>query len=193
MGERFRLLVTGFGPFPGVPSNPTTEVVQEIDGCVWGQVAVSAAVLPTAWAEARPVLDATVERVRPDALIMLGVAPREAIEVERVARNRTIQRPDAVGALPAEGCVAADGPETYPTTLPWAELVEVGAQTSDDAGTYLCNAVFYHALHCHPEVPQRGFVHVPHGAVDAVVAFLQRAAGVLERYSNTENRVRPTS
>ena len=58
-------------------------------------------------------------------------------------------------------------------------LCALGAQPSDDAGGYLCNAVFYRALWAHAQVPQRGFVHVPHGDPAPVLAFVRRAVGVL--------------
>ncbi|MCB9522587.1 MAG: hypothetical protein H6702_04295 [Myxococcales bacterium] len=172
------MLVTGFGPFPGVPVNPTAAVASALDGARVAGVRVVGRVLPVDWAAGLPALDAAVAEVAPDALLMLGVAPRGGIEVERVARNQVNAKPDVQG-LAGPATLAPDGPAELATTLPWEALCALGAQPSDDAGGYLCNAVFYRALWAHAQVPQRGFVHVPHGDPAPVLAFVRRAVGVL--------------
>lgn len=176
--DGFTVLVTGFGPFPGVPVNPTAAVAQALDGQIVAGARVAGRVLPVDWSTGLPALDAAVAAVHPDALIMLGVAPRDGIQVERVARNRCNARPD-VGGATGPVAVDADGPAELSTTLPWEALCAVGAEPSDDAGGYLCNAVFYRALRQHDQVPQRGFVHVPHGDPAPVTAFVRRAIAVL--------------
>ena len=96
---------------------------------------------------------------------MLGVSSRSGVEVERTARNIRGPREDCDGCAPETPVLVEDGPATLPSTLPWEALA---VATSDDAGQYLCNAVFYLAQHHLPSIPVRGFVHLPAtGAPDA--------------------------
>ncbi len=178
---RVDLLVTGFGPFPGVEDNPTARLARALDGASLAGRRVAGRVLPTAWADAWPTLAAAVAEVEPRALIMLGVATKRArIEVERVAHNRCAAREDHAGCGPAADQVIAGGPATLPTRLPWADLVDGAVGTSDDAGDYLCNLVFYRALH-DLALPLVGFVHVPAAPDEAAVRRLvEKVAAALD-------------
>jgi pyroglutamyl-peptidase len=63
--------------------------------------------------------------------------------------------------------VREGGPATLPTRLPVERIVEALAaegyevRTSDDAGGYLCNHLFYEMLTRLPDGAVAGFVHVP--------------------------------
>ena len=185
-----RLLVTGFGPFPGVAHNASGAAARALHGQRLRGTSrdfhLTGAVLPVTWGEAWPRLAAAVAACAPHALIMLGVSRRPGIEVERLAHNRTSRRPDAAGrgpgssaeAQPGVDLVGSDdaedvldpfGPPQLATTLPWQPFeVPVSTEgfalgTSLDAGGYLCNFVFYKALRHLPGIGQRGFVHLPPG------------------------------
>ncbi|MEZ4472302.1 MAG: hypothetical protein R3F60_16205 [bacterium] len=112
------VLVTGFGPFPGVPHNVSGSIARAVDGACLGGLRCRGAVLDTSWARAWPQLRAAVGEARPLGLILLGVAPRARVEVELIARNRRLPRPDCDGALPDGPLVAPAGPDELPTTLP---------------------------------------------------------------------------
>lgn len=173
MDERV-LLVTGFGPFPGVERNPSGAAAQALDGLRLAGWRVAGRTLDTSWARAFAQLRAHVEEMAPEMLVMLGVAPRAAVEIERLAHNRCVVREDVDGCLPPADAVAPAGPAVLETTLPL--LPDVGV--SEDAGSYLCNYVFYRARHELP-VPRCGFVHLPpdgEAAACAVVARLAAAA-----------------
>ncbi len=174
------VLVTGFGPFPGVDENPTAWLARGLDGATLAGRRVAGRALPTAWAEAWPTLRAAVAAVEPRALIMLGVATgRARIEVERVARNRCAARVDHAGCGPDGDAVVLGGPATLPTRLPWRDLVGADVGVSDDAGDYLCNLVFYRALH-DLALPLVGFVHVPPAPDEAAVwRLVERVAAAL--------------
>lgn len=169
------LLVTGFGPFPGVPYNPSGAAATAIDGARVGEVAIVGRVVPCSWARAWPAIVAAVAAVRPQALVMLGVAAqRTQLEIELVARNVAGARVDCDGGLPG---ACAPGPATLATTLPWAALPDVAR--SEDAGDYLCNHVFYRAM-AELDVPLRGFVHIPPGPIEPALVLLRRLASVAE-------------
>lgn len=82
-----RILVTGFGRFPGMPANPSSGLASALARSRRlrsGQV--EARILPTRWSEAEgfpAVLDAA-----PDIVLMLGVAGRRRhVTIELVAHS----------------------------------------------------------------------------------------------------------
>jgi pyrrolidone-carboxylate peptidase len=135
------------------------------------------------WREAWPAIHAAVQKHQPDALLCLGVAADPFIRLEIMARNIALPSADCRGELPQSLELwrsVADAPPAYWTTLPvdWlgermrqrrerltAQGVEgplLHAERWPDAGYYLCNHVFFHAMHfLGDEVPYRGFIHVP--------------------------------
>lgn len=172
----FRLLVTGFGPFPGVPENPTETLVRRLAGR-WARrppaanLAPSFAVLPTEW-ETLAALPALLDRHRPDAVLLTGVASRALrTRLERTARNRMGGRvPDAAGRSPPSARRVAAGRMVTPLAprlpaLRAGVLREHGlVVVSDDAGDYLCNAAYLEtlALLAARIGPARAlFVHLP--------------------------------
>ena len=109
-----RLLVTGFGPFPGIPSNPSAGLAKHVAGsCRWGNLGVEtlALVLPTTYAAITRDLMPAIEESRPDAILMIGVAGRSgAIRVEAFGRNRaSTLLPDAARFTPTS-LRLAEGP-----------------------------------------------------------------------------------
>ncbi len=170
--ERPRLLVTGFGPFPGAPENPTAGLVKalaDVSAAAFGAGAFHAAVLRTeyrwSWAE----LERLAADFAPDIVVHFGLSDGiEAIHLECVGRNVVdTAKPDACGHAPSSALLVDDGPEMLASTFPadaiLAALREAGiaAALSDDAGDYVCNATLYRSLHAAPSTRRVGFVHVP--------------------------------
>ncbi len=168
-----RLLVTGFGPFPGVPHNPTESLVASLDGRRAGELRVDGRMLDVSFAGGASQLSAWLAG-RPEAVLMFGVA-RGAVEVrvESQAVNRAqADVPDVEGRVagggPVDAAMAVDhvlrsvvDVEALAATL---RTSGVPARVSDDAGRYVCNAMYLHALTwaatSDPPVPCV-FVHVP--------------------------------
>jgi pyroglutamyl-peptidase len=152
---RTGVLVTGFGPFPGVPVNATMELLPRLARVApicFPDVRFTFEVLPTEWAAGPRRLHLLLEEVAPDLALHFGVSPRaRGFEVEQRARNACAATPDASGALPA-GAAVCVGPEYLPASLPVRHIVArlrrrgIAAFVSRDAGTYLCNAALYHSL-----------------------------------------------
>lgn len=164
-----RLLLTGFGPFPGAPRNPTAEVVTRLAEAGAGRrlgVEIVGHVFATTWA-ALDELPALLAATRPDLVLHLGLKRRaRAITVEATARNRVLRAAvDAAGVAPASTMLAADGPPRLAATLPVrcmaSRIAGLGLATeiSDDAGRYLCNGLFYRSL-ARRDRPT-GFLHLP--------------------------------
>ena len=165
--SRGRVLVTGFGPFPGAPTNPTLDMLRQLAAKGVEGVDLVFTQLPVTFTGVGPALREAA-RCRPDAILMLGLArTRQILNVETLARNVAGRAtPDTDGALPTNTTLVEGGPATREATWPaaaiLASLQRAGhvATLSDDAGDYVCNAALYYALH---ERLARlvGFLHVP--------------------------------
>jgi pyroglutamyl-peptidase len=167
------LLVTGFGPFPGAPANPTDVLVRELVHAApetFGAAGFHAVVLPTEYRRSWSILRRLYARFSPDVVVHFGLSGRaDAMMVERTARRRCASdRPDAVGFAPRRGLARRTGPETLASTLPIEAIVAALSQAgfhaapSDDAGDYVCNATLYRSLaETAASLRRVGFVHVP--------------------------------
>ena len=174
------LLLTYFGPFPGVPVNPTVALAE---GAVRAlntarpDLRVVARELPVSYDGSSAALRAALQEVQPDALISLGVAVgRDVVSLEQVAINL-----DSAGIEDNDGdrrCdepIVPDGREAYFSSLPvrasFERLHAAGepVEISYTAGTYVCNHVFYEGQRISRELGlsiPAGFVHVPATCAD---------------------------
>lgn len=186
-----RLLVTGFGPFPGAPVNPTEQLMRRLEAerpSFDAPVALAIEILPTEYAGLPATLDRFGRAHAPDIAVHFGLAASaEAIRLESLARNVVAAgRADAAGFCPTDATICpggADHPSTLPLDAIAAALTRAGIahEPSDDCGAYLCNAIFYHAVGgLVPSYRPRmaGFVHVPHHDVLSLDA-LERAARII--------------
>jgi len=183
------LLITGFGPFPGAPFNPTTALVLRVARRRRPALADArrfAHVFPTSYAAVDRELAELVQRCRPDAVLMFGLASRTCfLRIETRAQNRVSSvYPDADRQKPATPWLTYRGPSTLAVRAPSALLLQaaratgVPAKLSRDAGRYLCNALFWRGLEASttkggPRVV--AFVHVPKLGRGINLATLTRA------------------
>lgn len=194
------ILLTGFDPFGGETINPSWEAVRRLDGWTAPGLRVVAGLLPCEFGAARSALEALIERHRPQCLIAVGQAGKRAeISVERIAINVDDARiPDNTGRQPIDEPVMPGGPAAYFATLPIKAIVHglraagIPAAVSQTAGTFVCNHVFYAAMHAAARRGgslRAGFIHIPYLpeqaarhdgapslALDLVVQALQIAA-----------------
>ena len=153
--ERPRILLTGFGPFPGVPTNPSgwlAETLAERLPAPELQGRIHARIFPTEW-QAAALLPNLCETLQPHVMIHFGVSEHaKTFRIEHSAHNRTAPRADAGGALPASPVILVEGAGRLDTAFPAAALARhlktngVAAVTSHSAGHYLCNFLYYHSL-----------------------------------------------
>ena len=160
------LLVTGFGPVPGMPRNPSAALAGAVGRVLRRSNAVDPKVLVLRTADA--AIPGTLQPAlaeRPVAVLMLGVASRaRRIQVEVGARNRASRLyPDACGRAAARLDLDPGGPPARRSSVPAQALAVLrrhglDARPSNDAGRYLCNASYYAALAADCPVL---FVHIP--------------------------------
>ena len=168
------ILVTGFGPFPGAPFNPTGPLVQRLTRMqrpVLAEVKILAHVFPTSYAAVDRDLPKLLAKHKPDALLMFGLAPRaKTIRIETRVRNAVTLLPDAVGVALRCQTIAAGGPAALAMPAPARRLLavvratRVPATLSRDAGRYLCNYLCWRAAEAASKKggPQvAAFIHVP--------------------------------
>lgn len=173
-GRPLRLLVCAFGPFPGVAVNPSEQVARDVLRLArpaLAAVEITFVRLPTRW-DALGGLDALLQETRPDGVLLFGVAARRRrVNVETLAQNAARPAPDAVRRHPAHSRLDAAGPATLRTTAATAGMVTglarrgIPVAPSRDAGRYLCNASYFHALAAARArtgaTPPVLFVHLP--------------------------------
>jgi len=156
MGDKLRILVTGFGRFPGAPYNPTMPLVERLTRLrrpAFDDVELSSHIFHVTYATVDRELPALLARHRPHALLMFGLASRTCyLRVETRARNAiTTIWPDADGTLVRKGSIAINGeammfgPHTA-RLLRAALATGIDARASRDAGSYLCNYLSWRAI-----------------------------------------------
>jgi len=165
-----KILVTGFGPFPGVASNASAALARSLaERPLLPEVELATETIPVDWTEARRVAAEAISRTKPDAVLHFGVAKRlTQIEIETRALNMSGPKADSSGAASPWKRLVPGGPFELPATLPAPQLLRALKQNgfqaglSRNAGGYLCNAIFYWSLAAAvDDGPLIGFVHIP--------------------------------
>jgi pyroglutamyl-peptidase len=168
------VLITGFGPFPGAPFNPTTALPMRLAARRrpgLADVKRIPHVFQTSYAAVERELPVLIKRVRPDVVLLFGVATRtNYLRIELRARNaRSVLFPDAIGARPHTGVIAVGEPAVRAGRAPQRALLaavraqRLPARLSHTAGRYLCNFAYWRALAATKGngAPLVQFIHVP--------------------------------
>jgi pyroglutamyl-peptidase len=174
MTEKLRILITGFGSFPGAPFNPTGPLVARLSRLrrpAFDEVERIGHIFHVSYAAVDRELPRLLATHRPQALLMFGLADRTAhVRIETRARNAvTTLWPDADRARSRKGSImdGADarmfGPHTA-KLLRAAVGTGIDARASRDAGSYLCNYLSWRAIEAvegDHDLRLASFVHVP--------------------------------
>lgn len=167
-----RVLLTSFEPFGGHKVNSSHEAARAATHEPLPGVELDWLVLPVI---AGACVKAAWERVlqtRPALVLATGQSSSASVlKVEEQAVNLDdFPMPDNSGVTRTKQPIVPSGPTVYRATLPAARLVrhlrglDLPAEVSGSAGSYVCNHLFYGLLH-HAAVAglaqQTGFVHLP--------------------------------
>ncbi len=191
MTRKLRILITGFGPFPGAPFNPTMGLVKRLTQLrrpAFDDVEFASHIFHVTYATVDRELPELIARFRPDALLSFGLADRTAfMRIESRARNAvTTTFPDADRNRARKGSIVdgADatlfGPHTA-KLLRAARGTGIDARPSRDAGSYLCNYLSWRSIEAvkKKDGPSlAAFVHIP-----------LLARGVLSRRKHATHRI----
>ncbi|HSA66232.1 MAG TPA: pyroglutamyl-peptidase I [Methyloceanibacter sp.] len=171
-----RVLLTGFGPFPGAAENSSAWLVEELAGNRQASglgCDLHAEILPTEWAEVAKRGPGLVQHHRPRLTLHLGLHKRaRGFRIERSAHNLIDLREDARGAVLNRRTILDRSDRRLDTEVSATQLArhllahDLPAVASRSAGTYLCNYLYYLSLHW--ARGQNGacdvcFVHLPPG------------------------------
>lgn len=166
------LLVTGFGPYEEVEENPSGRLALRLDAEPPEGVELVVRVLPVSFRGAPSELDLALEALRPrvpDGVLSLGLDKKG--RVFRVERRATTSlepgRRDVLGLeaeelalAPGDDLVTSVDAEEIAATLRRAGPAE--ARVSDDAGGFVCERLYRHALERSLEQGFAAlFLHVP--------------------------------
>jgi pyroglutamyl-peptidase len=167
------ILITGFGRFPGSPVNPSGLIAERLAKRRRPGFAGArriAHVFDVRYDAVDRELPALLSQEKPDIVVMFGVATRaRQMRVEERARNRIAMFPDAGRFRPAAQTIAA-GRDAVRNPLPFARLVKAAGAAgaavtrSRNAGSYLCNYVYWRGLEAAARTDGPAtviFVHVP--------------------------------
>lgn len=166
------ILLTGFEPFGGEETNPSSVVANLAAERlkVMGREARSAT-LPVSFKRAGPELINLLDVLKPRVCIALGLnAGSTHVRIERVAINiKDASRPDNDGEQPVDEPIDPEGPAALFATLPTRRILErlrregIPASLSYTAGTYLCNYTMYILLRYASQKGypvKAGFIHL---------------------------------
>ncbi len=172
--NRLRVLITGFGPFPGAPWNPTQPLVARLARLrrpALADVDLASHIFPVTYHAVDRELPELLARLRPHALLMFGLASRTThVRIETRARNAvTLLWPDAAQTRVRKGTIGLGpdammfGPHTA-KLLRAARSTGIDARPSRDAGAYLCNYLSWRAIEAvgtDDHLQLAAFVHIP--------------------------------
>jgi pyroglutamyl-peptidase len=166
-----RVLVTGFGPFPGAPFNPSALLVKALARRrrpALAGIELTTHVFATSYAAVDRDLPKLLAE-KPDVVLLFGLAGRRShLCVETRARNAvTLLFPDADRRKPQQSVIAPGEPSSLKGNAPFVWLLSAArgcfpSRLSRDAGRYLCNYVYWQALRSTQNgQPLVQFVHIP--------------------------------
>lgn len=165
--QQFSVVISGFDHYDDVDVNPSYEVPRTLaeqgigassdvdDPLSDVSVSIHAVSLPVSFTKAWPTLREAIGAARPDIVIATGMKhSARGIALERCATNLMDARePDADNVQPRRVPIDPDGPAAYWTRLPLRAILKdftkdgIPATLSSDAGTYVCNTLFYNLMH----------------------------------------------
>jgi predicted amidohydrolase/pyrrolidone-carboxylate peptidase len=164
------ILLTGFEPFGGFAVNSSWEAIKSFDKQIIKGYSIKSVLLPVEYKQSVTKLLNAIDSDDPDIIISFGMAPDEFIRLEKIAHNKTYPYEDNIGDIPGNPYILKDMPPTLETGLPLKKIYNdllaghIKAGYSADAGSYVCNYLFYNLMtfgNDHRKRDCSGFIHLP--------------------------------
>jgi pyroglutamyl-peptidase len=169
-----KVLLTGFNRFDALEYNPSEVVVSEIGRIAQRGLAshLVSIVLPTEYDRASEMMRQYIRSFCPDVVVATGVSPsREFICLERIALNiDEVEVADNAGSIRDGSPIDPSGPLAMQTNCSLTKILErlrdrgFPSIISTNAGTYVCNHIYYVSLQCLQELGSNAkclFTHLP--------------------------------
>ena len=159
------ILVTAFEPFGVSDTNITQKIISLLPAQV-GNKEILTTCLPVSFQRAPIILQELIAQYQPDLILLLGQClDGENIRLERFAMNMMdSQKADNDGYCLSEEQIYPDAPLAYRTPIDIKTITHRLQEekhpivVSNSAGLYVCNRVYYEALHLQQNAL---FVHIP--------------------------------
>ncbi|CAB3410536.1 unnamed protein product [Caenorhabditis bovis] len=167
------VILTGFGPFRNFTTNPSSEIVKELQKNGIPGINLEAKIMRVAYAEVKNDLEVYWNLFQPELVVHLGAHEvANTIKIEKQAFAAGYEACDVEGCTPDSNSTGCCRPESVLCTeLDCDRICETVRQscsldescinltTSDDPGRYLCGFSYFLSLN---EDPKKAlFVHVP--------------------------------
>jgi pyroglutamyl-peptidase len=169
-----KVLVAGFGPFPGAPRNPSGDLALALGRMRrpgLASVKIHSHVFPTIYAAVAKELPRLLAKFDPDAVLLFGLAGRsDRVRIETRAVNAaSLIYPDAARHTPSSQKLFPQAPAELFVRPEIRRLIAaarsggVPARLSRDAGRYVCNASLFACLDKtrRKHRPLVTFIHIP--------------------------------
>jgi pyroglutamyl-peptidase len=150
------VLVTGFGAFPGVEHNPSEVLARAVDGAVVAGHHVYGRVVAVEYVRGPEEAIALARELGVAAVLGTGVAMRRSTPSWEL---RGAWWPEGAADVAGSTVTGLVGAREVRSTLAVNRPAVFGAEASEDAGGYVCNAWLYRVAQA-LDVPV-GFLHLP--------------------------------
>lgn len=172
---RTHVLITGFEPFDGRPTNNSWEIAKAVAAAraeLGSKVEVSTCLIPVVYDSAARIAEACFDAaaVKPDIVLSLGEAGCQ-LRMETAAHNLddTPGYADNAGSIHEKSPIDPSAPEHIGFNLPAPEMycdlsrdARKDTQVSETPGGFVCNNTAFHLARFFAGKPvQYGFIHVP--------------------------------
>lgn len=184
-------IITGFEPFGAFDFNPSPGAARACQAALaLAGLDATSQTLPVTFDCARRWGS---EHLTPNTFaVHFGLAGSRAhISLEQTARNVAGQTLDNDGAVASQdGALVTQGPAQLKTALELERMCEAleevcrreelpEARITQDAGSYVCNAIYYHSLMNAAEHGGALFVHIPQSSTEQASAIGRAIAAAL--------------
>ncbi|XP_077472032.1 pyroglutamyl-peptidase 1-like [Stigmatopora argus] len=169
MGNKKKVIVTGFEPFGEHAVNSSWVAVQELERLGLGEaVDLFVCEVPVEYQAVQNLLPSLWEQHLPQLVVHVGVSGlASTVTLEQCGHNKGYKRLDNCCFCPASHSCMEDGPDCISSLLDMDRVCEsvngsdigVTVSVSKDAGRYLCDFTYYSSLFLGHG--RSAFVHVP--------------------------------
>lgn len=148
-----KILVTAFKPFNNSPNNLSIEVLNHITN-------VDKIILDVIYDKCYQILSSSFNLDEYDLIIALGEARmRTEISVEKQAKNiSSCSLPDNDGQILKDKQIIPNSLDVLTTKINLDRIKDL-ISTSNDAGKFVCNNLYYHLLYNYSN--KSIFIHIP--------------------------------
>lgn len=163
--NRFEILVTGFTPFDGRDINASWIAASSAAG-----EGITRLEIPVVRGSPAILLDEFCRLSCPEIIISLGEGRPGWFDIETIALNKRMERPDNEGKLPEGAPILEGGPVSRQSSADSAFYQRMlwqsdfPARISTNAGQFLCEETLYkieQLKESYPRIKQVLFCHVP--------------------------------